>query len=103
MGLYARRTLPGLLVTLLQFSNAWAQVDHPLSLPKPDVTVTYRFDKMSYGGPEKLRIMCGRTLRCKGKIGEASRCVQSCVRPVSAVLMTAALDEGKRGAEPTLR
>jgi hypothetical protein len=37
--------------------------------------------------------MCGRALRCKGKTGEASRVVQSCVRPVSAVLMTAGLDE----------
>ena len=43
--------------------------------------------------------MCGRALRCKGKIGEASRLVQSCVRPVSAVLMTAGLDE-VRGSDP---
>jgi hypothetical protein len=31
-------------------------------------------------------VMCGRGLRCKGKIGEAVRPVQSCVRPFSAVL-----------------
>jgi hypothetical protein len=44
-------------------------------------------------------VMCGRALRCKGKIDEASRPVQSCVRPVSAVLMTAGLDE-VRGSDP---
>jgi len=43
--------------------------------------------------------MCGRALWCKGKIGEASRPVQPCVRPVSAVLMTAGLDE-VRGSDP---
>jgi hypothetical protein len=62
MGLYARRMLRGLLVTLLQFSNAWAQVDHPLSLPKEDVTMTYRFDKMPYGGPQRLRITYARAV-----------------------------------------
>jgi hypothetical protein len=60
MGLHARRMPPGLLVALLQSlwstPSAWAQVDRPLSLPKTDVTVTYRFDKMPYGGPKKLRI-----------------------------------------------
>jgi hypothetical protein len=43
--------------------------------------------------------MCGRALRCKGKIGEASRLAQCCVRPVGAVLMTAGLDE-VRGSDP---
>ena len=60
MGLHARRMPLGLLVALLQglwsMPSAWAQVDRPLSLPKADVTVTYRFDKMPYGGPKKLRI-----------------------------------------------
>ena len=37
--------------------------------------------------------MCGRALRCKGKLVEHARLVQSCVRPVIAVLMTAGLDE----------
>jgi hypothetical protein len=60
MGLRVRRITPSLLAALLQ--SLWsthsvrAQVDHPLSLPKVDVTVTYRFDKMPYGGPQKLRI-----------------------------------------------
>ena len=44
-------------------------------------------------------VMCGRALRCKGKFGGASRLVQSCVRPVRAVLMTAGLDE-VRGSDP---
>jgi hypothetical protein len=60
MGLHAKRMPLGLLVALLQglwsTPSAWAQVDRPLSLPKADVTVTYRFDKMPYGGPRKLRI-----------------------------------------------
>ena len=60
MGLHARRILPGLLVAVLQSlwptPNVWAQADRPLPLPKVDVTVTYRFDKMPYGGPKKLRI-----------------------------------------------
>jgi hypothetical protein len=59
MGLHARRMPPGLLVALLQslwlMPSAWAQAG-PLSLPKADVTVTYRFDNMPYGGPRKLRI-----------------------------------------------
>jgi hypothetical protein len=61
MGRQAKRMPLGLLlVALLQglwsTPSAWAQVDRPLSLPKADVTVTYRFDKMPYGGPKKLRI-----------------------------------------------
>jgi hypothetical protein len=60
MGLHARRIPAGLLVALLQSlwstSSVGAQVDRPLSLPKADVTVTYRFDNMPYGGPRKLRI-----------------------------------------------
>jgi len=51
MGLHARRIPAGLLVALLQSlwtSSVWAQVDRPLSLPKADVTVTYRFDNMPY-------------------------------------------------------
>jgi hypothetical protein len=60
MGLHARRMSASLLVALLQglwsTPSAWAQVDRPLSLPKVDVTVTYRFDKMPYGGPKKLKV-----------------------------------------------
>jgi hypothetical protein len=60
MGLHAKRMPLGLLGALLQGfwspPSAWAQVDRPLSLPKADVTVTYRFDRMPYGGPKKLRI-----------------------------------------------
>ena len=60
MGLHARRMSASLLGALLQSlwstPSAWAQVDRPLSLPKVDVTVTYRFDKMPYGGPNKLRV-----------------------------------------------
>ena len=60
MGLHARRMSASLLVVLLQglwsTPSAWAQADHPLSRPKADVTVTYRFDNMPYGGPKKLRI-----------------------------------------------
>ena len=60
MGLHARRISPSLLIALLlgiwSTLSAWAQLDRPLSLPKADVTVTYRFDNMPYGGPKKLRI-----------------------------------------------
>jgi hypothetical protein len=60
MSLHAKRISLGLLVALLQ--GLWstpstrAQMDGPLRLPKADVTVTYRFDNMPYGGPKKLRI-----------------------------------------------
>jgi hypothetical protein len=60
MGLHARRTPPRLLIALLlgiwSALSAWAQLDRPPSLPKADVTITYRFNNMPYGGPKKLRI-----------------------------------------------
>jgi hypothetical protein len=43
--------------------------------------------------------MCGRVLRCKGKIGETVRPVPPCVRPFGAVVTIAGLDEF-RGSDP---
>jgi hypothetical protein len=60
MDLHAKRMSLGFLMALLQglwsTSSTWAQMDRPLPLPKADVTVTYRFANMPYGGPKKLRI-----------------------------------------------
>jgi len=44
--------------------------------------------------------MCGRPLRCKGKMMLLRGRVQSCVRPVVAALMTADPDEVReRGSD----
>ena len=56
----ARWRVAGLpLASALCFTSvAWSQQpDRPLSLPKSDVEVTYRFDKMPGEGPHKLQVI----------------------------------------------